>query len=90
MEKCPLAVLRPRSGGSRRRAIEEDIRKLLGGIEVEGLADRLEDLVSRSRLMRALSSFGKFLEEGQVEQDAGHFHIGQAGDQRHLDLVHQF
>ena len=88
MEKCPLCVLRLRSGRLEAQLIEEHVRKLLGGIQVEGLADRLEDLLldlahAGAELLREL------LEEGQVEQDAGHFHLGQAGDQRHLDLVHQ-
>ena len=68
--------------------VEEHLRKLLGGVDVEGLADLVVDLLLQvAQAPRELLI--QPLEVRQVQQHALHLHLRQDGDQRRLDLVHQ-
>ncbi len=83
MEKWPFWVRRLEA-----QLVEEHIGELLRRVDIEGLADRLEDLLLDLRHASA-ELLRELVEEGQVEQHAGHLHFGQAGNERGLDLVHQ-
>ena len=75
-------------GWCQAKALKKDIRKLLGGVEVERFAHRLVDLLFELR--RSVRSVPpKVAEEILVEGDPRHFHVGQDGDQRHFDLDEQ-
>ncbi len=80
VESLPALVLRERSGASRPRAFKEHIRKLLGGIDIEGLADPRVDgirnaLDLRVQLLREIPEL-----RAHIQEDALLLHIRQHRD----------
>ncbi len=64
---------------------EQHIGELLGRVEVERLADGFKNPLFN--FCHAQSQFLRhFLEEGQVEQNARHFHFSQHRHERHFDF----
>ena len=86
VEKCPLAVLLPRSGGSRPRRVKRISDSCWVELILKGLPTESKTCFSMAA-RRLCKVHGKVGEERQVEQHSGHFHPGQDGHQRHLDIV---
>ncbi len=71
------------------KAVEQHFGKLLCRIDIERLADGIEDLLLDLR--QALGQLnGHLFEEGQVEQDPFHLHLRQDGRKRQIDLMQKF
>ena len=68
--------------------VEKNFAELQGRTDVELLTG---NLVNRSlqTLSLGFESFFQFREAGEVDHDAGPFHLREHGQERHLDLIEQ-
>ena len=75
-------------GGRQFERFEQNFGKLLGGIQVEGITNRFDDLLFQ--LDQFLLQLDRHLiEKGHVQGDPGLFHARQHRHERHFDLIEQ-
>ncbi len=68
--------------------VEENLRKLLGRIDVEDRAGLAVDLLGHVG-QGLVQLAGHLPQQSRIDRDAGVLHLDQHLDQRHLDLVEQ-